>query len=70
MLIFTEAILSIIMTLSWFTSGVLGFACALFFRVTWLRPSDETLMEALLDRNVLLTAVGAGIGMAIAAAIL
>ena len=58
------------MALSWFTSGAFGFAVALFFRVTWLRPSDETLTEALLDRNVLLTAAGAGIGMAIAAAIL
>ena len=58
------------MALPWFIGGVLGFAVALFFRVTWLRPSDETLMEALLDRSVLLTAVGAGIGMAIAAAIL
>lgn len=58
------------MALPWFISGVFGFAAALFFRVTWLRPSDEALIEALLDQSVLLTAMGAGIGMAVAAAIL
>ena len=57
------------MALSWYTIGALGFAVVLFFRVTWLRPSSETLMEALLDRSILLTAAGAGIGMAIVAAV-
>ena len=59
----------IVMALSWFTSGAIGFVAAVVFRVIFLRPSDETLMEALLDRENLLIAVGVGVGIAISAAI-
>ena len=54
---------------SWFTSGVVGFVVSVIIRVVFLRPSDKTPLETLLDREVLLTAIGIGTGIAIASAI-
>ena len=54
---------------SWFTSGVVGFVVSGMIRVVFLRPSDKTPLETLLDREVLLTAIGIGTGIAIASAI-